>query len=446
MAPRIGRRLDAVHALFHFHHHHLDGDDGVVHEKTKRQDEGAERDAVEEPAGFQHDEEHDGKRQRDGSRHDDADAPAEAEQAHQQHYAERDCELHHEFINRRGDVDGLIGDLVERHPEWQCLCDGRSPFLQRLAEREAIPTLLHDCREQDGGLTLVSDDVGGRILVAAADLGDIGELQRPPRSDDRRVGDRLDAVISAVDPDENLRPLRVDRACRCDGVLPLQGGNNILCRHAEGCQFGIGKLDEYLFGTFTEDVDLLDTGHVQEVLANGLGLPGESPHRHTLRLEGIKGEAHVRIFVVDEWAEHPGRQVAGFVAEFLAGLIELLLHSRRRRAVLERDRHIRVTRPRGRLDPVVPGQLLKPLLQRFGDEVLHLARRRARPCRRDRQGLDGEVGVLRPSEHEESVGACGRQQEDEEQGDGPFANGDRGKIEAHQSLLLSDAALTRAPS
>ena len=100
MAPRIGGRLDAVHTFFHFHDHHLDGDDGVVHEKTKRQDEGAERDAIEEPVGFQHDEEHDGKRQRDGSRHDDADPPAEAEQAHQQHHSERHRELHHEFVNR----------------------------------------------------------------------------------------------------------------------------------------------------------------------------------------------------------------------------------------------------------------------------------------------------------------------------------------------------------
>src|SRR6476660_7666340 len=52
----------------------------------------------------------------------------------------------------------------------------------------------------------------------------------------------------------------------------------------------------------------------------------------------------------------------------------------------------------------------------------------------DCQGLDGERGILRPPEHEKGVGACGRQQEDEEQGeqgDGPFANGDRGKIEVH---------------
>ena len=30
MAPGIGGRLDAVHALFHLHHHHFDGNDGIV--------------------------------------------------------------------------------------------------------------------------------------------------------------------------------------------------------------------------------------------------------------------------------------------------------------------------------------------------------------------------------------------------------------------------------
>src|SRR5882757_4568012 len=98
------------------------------------------------------------------------------------------------------------------------------------------------------------DEVGGRVFIAAADLGDVGELQRPPRSDNRRVGDRLNAVISAVDPDEDPRPLGVDRACWRYGVLPLQRGNNVSRRHAEGRQLGIGKLDEYLLRTFTEDV------------------------------------------------------------------------------------------------------------------------------------------------------------------------------------------------
>ena len=387
-----------------------------------------------------------GKRQRDGRRYDDANAPAEAEQAHQQHHAERHRELQHEFIDRRGDVDGLVGHLVECHPERQRLRDGRRPVLERLAERETIPALLHHRREHDGGLTLTSDEVGGWILIAAADLGNVGEFQRSPRSDDRRVGDRLNAVISAVDPDEDPRPPGVDRTCRRDGVLPLQGSDNVLCRHAEGCQFGIGELDEDLFGSFTEDVDLPDAGHMQQVLADRLGLAHQLTHRHALGLESVEGEAHVRIFVVDEGAENTGRQVAGFVPELLAGLVELLLHDRWRCAVLQRHRHVRVTRPGGRLHPVIPGQLLKPLLQRFGDEVLHLARRRARPCRRDRQGLDGEVWVLRPAEHDEGIGAGSHKHEDQEQGDGPFANGNCRKIEAHRLFLPSEANLTRVPS
>src|SRR5581483_2105815 len=62
------------------------------------------------------------------------------------------------------------------------------------------------------------------------------------------------------------------------------------------------------------------------------------------------------------------------------------------------------------------------------------------------QGLDGEVGIFRASEHEEGIGATGCQQEEEEQGDGPLANRDCGKIEAHQLTSLPWAVLTRAPS
>ena len=78
--------------------------------------------------------------------------------------------------------------------------------------------------------------------------------------------------------------------------------------HAEGRQLGIGKLDEYLFRTYAEDVDLLDARHVQEILADRLRLPNQLTHRHALGLERIKGEAHVRIFIVDEGAEHAGRR------------------------------------------------------------------------------------------------------------------------------------------
>jgi hypothetical protein len=170
----------------------------------------------------------------------------------------------------------------------------------------------------------------------------------------------------------------------------LQRSENIPCRHAQRRKLGEGKLDEDLFGAFAEDVDLLDAGDVQEVLADHLSLPDQFAHRHALRLQRVKGEAHVGVLVVDKRAEDAGRQVASFIAQLLAGLVELLPHGRRRCAVLERHRHVGVTGPRGRLHAVVPGQFLNPLLQWFGDEVLHFARSCARPRRRHRQGLDRE--------------------------------------------------------
>jgi hypothetical protein len=47
MAPGIGGGSDAAEALFHLHHHHFDGDDGVVHEQAQREDQGTQRDAIE---------------------------------------------------------------------------------------------------------------------------------------------------------------------------------------------------------------------------------------------------------------------------------------------------------------------------------------------------------------------------------------------------------------
>jgi hypothetical protein len=80
-----------------------------------------------------------------------------------------------------------------------------------------------------------------------------------------------------------------------------------LCRDAEGGQFGIGEVDEYLLGPFADDVDFLDAGHVKEVLADHLGLPRQLTHGHALGLECVKGKAHVRIFVVDKGTEHARR-------------------------------------------------------------------------------------------------------------------------------------------
>ena len=73
------------------------------------------------------------------------------------------------------------------------------------------------------------------------------------------------------------------------------------------------------------------------------------------------------------------------------------------------------------------------------------------PSYREVHRYDGAVvatGGLADRMGRQQRGTGGHQQEDEEQGDGPFANGDRGKIEAHQlaTPISSTFVLTLALS
>src|SRR2546422_8054765 len=54
---RIARRLHAIPPFLHFHDHGLDRDDRVIDQQAERENERAQRDAVEIPAG-QRSEEH----------------------------------------------------------------------------------------------------------------------------------------------------------------------------------------------------------------------------------------------------------------------------------------------------------------------------------------------------------------------------------------------------
>ena len=113
VAPGIGRGLGALEAFLQLHHHHLDGDDGVIDQQTERDDERSQRDPVERASGVEHDDEDHGQRQRHGRRDHDADAPAEADQTDDHDHAEGDEELEHELIDGLTNVDRLIGDLGE---------------------------------------------------------------------------------------------------------------------------------------------------------------------------------------------------------------------------------------------------------------------------------------------------------------------------------------------
>jgi hypothetical protein len=75
-----GRRAEAIPALFHLHHHHLDGDDRVVDQQAERDDQRAERNPLQVDAEGVHQQEGDRQHQRDRQRDDGAGAPAQAEE------------------------------------------------------------------------------------------------------------------------------------------------------------------------------------------------------------------------------------------------------------------------------------------------------------------------------------------------------------------------------
>src|SRR6185437_5978393 len=104
----------------------------------------------------------------------------------------------------------------------------------------------------------------------------------------------------------------------------------------------------------------------------------------------------------------------------------------------------RQPRSRERLSTVVPAQLLHPLLEGFGHEILHLRCRSAGPGGDDRHLLDGERRIFRASELEEGDDAGDGDGQEQKQRDGALAYGERGQIErAHfgaPSLVVRRAA------
>ncbi len=208
--PGEGRRAGAVPALLHLHHHHLDGDDGVVDQEAERDDEGAERDAVEIEPGRVHHQEHDREHERHRQRHHDAGAPAEREEAHHQHDHQGLGEGLDEFRDRLLDHVGLVGDLRDLDADRQLGDDAVHGPLQVLTERDDVGAFLHGHAEAERGLAVLAHEEARRVLVAALDGGDVAQAEHLAVGLDRHRGNRggarerpgdakIDAVRRGVD-------------------------------------------------------------------------------------------------------------------------------------------------------------------------------------------------------------------------------------------------------
>src|SRR5690349_4757517 len=167
--------------------------------------------------------------------------------------------------------------------------------------------------------------------------------------------------------------------------------------------------------------------------------------RLALRLQRVERKGHVAIFIVHNGTDNATWQVQRLVAEFFPRLIELLGDVGGRRAVAQDHRGERQARSCKGLAPVIPAELLHPLLQPFGGQLFHFLCGSTRPSRNDGHLLDRERGVFRPAQHQERHHASDGERHEQEQRDGPLAYGESGEIEAaHRGLAPLTATLDTA--
>ena len=436
--PGKGRGANAIPALLHFHHHHLDGDDGIVDQKAERDDQCPERDPVQIETHGIHDDENDREHQRHRQRHHDAGAPAEREEAYEQHDRKRFHERVDELVHRVIDDLRLIGDLLEiealrhrGHEVGGCACDIRTEF-------KDIGALGHHNADANGLLAFLADLEVRRIGKTMGHGGDVTDPEYAAVGFHRRLGDSFDAVERAGDAQRHALRRGLQHAGRHDRVLPGQRLEQLIGRDAERRELGVREFDEDLLVLRAVQIDLGDVLDLEQALTERLG------DLFHLRIIGAVGGQHVedRIdvapFVIDRRPDQSGRQIVLDVGELLAKLVEELRHVAGRRVVLERDLHRREAGFAVGRDLVDEGQLLHLLFDRIGDLRLHFRGCRARPHGGDDHELDGERRIFAAPQAAVGEQAGGAEHHDQEKNQSGMRNGPRRDIEtAHRALPLT---------
>ena len=253
------------------------------------------------------DDEGDGEHQRNRQRHHDAGAPAERNEADQQHDAQGLGEGFGEFADGMIDDVRLVGDLLEVDALRQRRFDLLHRGFDILAELDDVGALGHDDADAERRLAALTHEIARRILEAARYRRDVAEAEARAAEFDRRVGDGLGAVDGAGDAQRHALRAGLDGACRDHGILLCQRIEDRLRRNSKRGELGVAEFDEDLLVLHAIEIDLGDVLHLEQLLAHGLG------HALQLRVVGAVGGQRVEdgvdvaVFVVDVGADHVRR-------------------------------------------------------------------------------------------------------------------------------------------
>ena len=372
-----------------------------------------------EPSRVHH-EQHDRQHQRHGQRNDDAGAPAEREEAHDQHDHQRLGKGLDEFRHRLVDDVRLIGDLSNLDSDRKLVGNGIHRLLQVGAEADNIGAILHGNAQPKRRLAVLAHDETGRVLVAVFDRCNVAEPEDLSVRLHRHGGDRCDSGEGAGHPQIDAVGRSLDRAAGDDGVLLGHAVEDLLGREPERGELGMAELDEDFLRPLADDVDLVDVGDPQQPLADVLGPGLELGEAQAVCAKHVERRIDITVLVVELRTGDSRRQLVFDVADLLADLVPDVLHSGGRRLVAQCDTDEGGARLGIALDAVEIRELLQFLLDLIDGLRLQLGCGRARPADVDDHRLDRERGVLRAAEIKVRIDAGRAQEDDHEQDKRPM--------------------------
>ena len=181
----------------------------------------------------------------------------------------------------------------------------------------------------------------GGSIVAAADLGDVAELERRAGGADREAPQVVERGELAGDADLDRIGRRRDRPSGLDRVLLAELAQDLVHVEAERRQPRRGDLDEHFLVLGAEDRDLVDVLDFQQALPHLVGVV-ELGVAVAVGRERVDRAVDVAELVVEERADDARRQRAAQVAQLLAHRVPDLRHLLRRRGVahLEQDQRL----------------------------------------------------------------------------------------------------------
>ena len=211
----------AVDTQFQLAHHHFDRDHRVVDEEAERNDQGAQRDALQTDAGILHVDKDHAEHERDRAGDDHSGAQSKAQETDPEHDCDRFPQSLGEAADGFLDHDGLIGDQMRLDADRQLRGNLRHLVRYSLAKDEVVAALCHRDREANRRLAVKSEHRLWRIGIAFPDCRHIGEPEKFAVGEEIHMLQIVNRAECAGNPNREFLQTGLDDAGWCDRVLLL---------------------------------------------------------------------------------------------------------------------------------------------------------------------------------------------------------------------------------